>query len=247
MLLGLVFRGVAFEFRWRIDADKNIWDTAFFGGSLLATFSQGIALGAVLQGVHVEGRAYAGGWWDWLTPFSLLTGCATVSAYVLLGASWLIMKTTGGLQMRAYDLTKKALFVTLAFIGAVSLATPFLQGHYWERWFTFPNVILVAPVPIAVAGFAFGIIESVNHRRHDALPFVFSLLLFFVTFGGLGVSIWPYVVPESVTIWQAASPAASQAFMLVGVAVLVPIILIYTAYAYWVFRGKVDPHAGYHS
>ena len=247
MLLGLVFRGVAFEFRWRVDADKNVWDTAFFGGSLLATFAQGVALGAVLQGVHVEGRAYAGGWWDWLTPFTLLTGAATVSAYVLLGASWLIMKTSGGLQMRAFELTKTALFVTLGFIVAVSLATPFLQGHYWQRWLTFPGVVLTAPVPIAVAAFSYGIVESVGTRRRDALPFVLSLLLFLVTFGGLGISIWPYVVPESVTIWQAASPANSQAFMLVGIAILVPIILAYTGYAYWVFRGKVDPHAGYHS
>ena len=246
MLLGLVFRGVAFEFRWRIDRDKNIWDAAFFGGSLLAALAQGIALGATLQGVKVAGRAYAGGWFDWLTPFSLLTGVATVAAYCLLGSAWLVMKTSGSLQNKAFKLTKVALFATLVFIAAISLATPFLTGHYWERWFSFPSIILTAPVPVAVALFTWGILVSLQ-RRHDVFPFVLSLCLFAVTFGGLGISIWPYIVPESVTIWEAASPEKSQAFMLVGVGILIPIILAYTAYAYWIFRGKVDPNAGYHS
>lgn len=246
MLLGLVFRGVAFEFRFRIDADKNIWDIAFFGGSLAAALSQGVALGAVLQGIHVTGRAYSGGWFDWLSPFSILTGIATVAAYCLLGASWLVMKTTGPLQERAFHLTKIALAATLVFIAAISLATPFLQGHYYQRWFTFPSIILTAPVPVAVALFTWGLYASIQ-RRHDVFPFVLSLCLFAVTFGGLGISIFPYIVPESVTIWQAASPEKSQSFMLVGVAILIPIILTYTAYAYWIFRGKVDPNAGYHS
>jgi cytochrome d ubiquinol oxidase subunit II len=246
MLLGLVFRGVAFEFRWRIEGDKNIWDAAFFGGSLLAALAQGIALGATLQGVKVSGRAYAGGWFDWLTPFSLLTGVATVAAYCLLGSAWLVMKTSGSLQDKAFRLTRIALFATLAFIVAISLATPFLTGHYWERWFSFPSIILTAPVPVAVVLFTWGILASL-HRRHDVFPFVLSLCLFAVTFGGLGISIWPYIVPESVTIWEAASPEKSQSFMLVGVGILIPIILAYTAYAYWIFRGKVDPNAGYHS
>ncbi len=246
MLLGLVFRGVAFEFRFRIDADENIWDLAFFGGSLAAALAQGVALGAVLQGVKVAGRAYAGGWFDWLTPFSLLTGVATVAAYSLLGATWIIMKTSGELQDHAFKLTKYALGATLFFIGAISLATPFLQGHYYQRWFTFPSIILTAPVPVAVALFTAGLWYSVE-KRHDVFPFVLSLCLFAVTFGGLGISIFPYIVPESVTIWQAAAPEKSQNFMLVGVAILIPIILAYTAYSYWIFRGKVDPNAGYHS
>ena len=246
MLLGLVFRGVAFEFRWRVDHDRNIWDLAFFGGSLLAALAQGIALGAVLQGVKVAGRAYAGGWWDWLSPFTLLTGVATVVAYCLLGSSWLVMKTSGALQDKAFDVARIALFATLAFLVAISLATPFLQGHYYERWFTFPSIILTAPVPIAVGLFSWGLYVSLR-RRHDVFPFVLSLCLFAVTFGGLGLSIWPYIVPESVTIWAAASPEKSQNFMLVGVGILIPVILAYTSYAYWIFRGKVDPSAGYHS
>lgn len=246
MLLGLVFRGVAFEFRWRVDKERNVWDLAFFGGSLVAALAQGIALGAVLQGINVSGRAYAGGWWDWLSPFSVLTGVATVTAYCLLGATWLVMKTSGRLQERAYELTRTLLFATLAFIVIISAATPFLQGHYWQRWFTFPNVVLTAPVPLAVALFAWGLLHSLATRR-QALPFILSLCLFAVTFGGLGVSLWPYIVPEKITIWQAAAPEASQSFLIVGVGILVPIILAYTAYSYWIFRGKVDPNTGYHA
>jgi cytochrome d ubiquinol oxidase subunit II len=246
MLLGLVFRGVAFEFRWRNQKDRNVWDLAFFGGSLVAALAQGIALGAVLQGVQVSGRAYGGGWWDWLSPFSLLTGAATVAAYTLLGATWLVMKTTGSLQKRSFMASRISLIITLVFIVAVSLATPFLQGHYWERWFTFPSIVLTAPVPIAVAIFAIGLLKSLE-RRSDHWPFILALALFLVTFGGLGVSIWPYVVPEQITIWQAAAPETSQRFLIFGVAILIPIVLAYTAYAYWVFRGKVDTNAGYHS
>lgn len=246
MLLGLVFRGVAFEFRWRVDKERNVWDLAFFGGSLVAALAQGIALGAVLQGIAVSGRAYAGGWWDWLSPFSILTGVATVTAYCLLGAAWLVMKTSGSLQARAYDLTRALLFASLFFIVAISAATPFLQGHYWQRWFTFPNIVLTAPVPLAVVLFAWGLLHALARRR-QALPFILSLCLFAVTFGGLGVSMWPYIVPERITIWQAAAPEVSQSFLIVGVGILVPIILAYTGYSYWIFRGKVDANTGYHA
>ena len=146
MLLGLVFRGVAFEFRWRTQKERNRWDTAFFGGSLLATLAQGIALGAILQGIHVSGRQYAGGWWDWLTPFSILTGVALVIGYALLGATWLVMKTEGALRDRAYHLSWVLLLAMLGAIGAVSIATPFLHVQYTQRWFTWPNILLTAPV-----------------------------------------------------------------------------------------------------
>ena len=136
MLLGLVFRGVAFEFRWRTTKERNRWDTAFFGGSLLATLAQGIALGAILQGIHVSGRQYAGGWWDWLTPFSILTGVALVIGYALLGATWLVMKTEGELRDRAYHLSWVLLLAMLGAIGAVSIATPFLHVQYTQRWFS---------------------------------------------------------------------------------------------------------------
>jgi cytochrome d ubiquinol oxidase subunit II len=245
MLLGLVFRGVAFEFRWRTTRERNLWDIAFTGGSLLATLAQGIALGAILQGINVSGRQYAGGWWDWLTPFSILTGVSLVIGYSLLGATWLVAKTEGELREKAYGLSWWLLFGMLGALVAVSLATPFLDGEYYKRWFAWPNIVLTAPVPIAVAGVALLLLRSLAARQ-DYRPFFLSLLLFALAYAGLGISMYPYIVPRSVTIWQAAAPENSQMFMLYGVAVLIPIILAYTAWAYWVFRGKVVAGSGYH-
>ena len=245
MLIGLVFRGVAFEFRWRTEAEKNRWDLAFAGGSFIAALSQGIALGAILQGIHVEGRHYGGGWWDWLTPFSLLTGAAVVAGYGLLGATWLVMKTEGVLREETYRLSWWLLIATLGAIGAVSLATPFLDAEYARRWFAWPNILFVAPVPVAVAGITAMLLGSLANRQ-DYRPFFLTLVLFALCYAGLGVSMWPYIVPRSITIWQAAAPENSLVFMLFGVALLVPIILAYTAWAYWVFRGKVNPESGYH-
>jgi cytochrome d ubiquinol oxidase subunit II len=245
MLLGLVFRGVAFEFRWRTQRESNRWDIAFAGGSWLATLAQGIALGAILQGVHVEGRHYAGGWWDWLTPFSIVTGVALAAGYALLGATWLVLKTEGELRDKAYRLSWYLLFAMLGAIGAVSLATPLLHIHYAERWFAWPNVILTAPVPLAVGGVSALLLQSLI-KKQDNRPFFLSLALFGLSYAGLGISMYPYIVPQSITIWQAASPENSQLFMLAGVAVLIPLILGYTAWAYWVFRGKVKVGTGYH-
>jgi cytochrome bd ubiquinol oxidase subunit II len=244
MLLGLVFRGVAFEFRWRTVRAKPAWDIAFFGGSLLAAFSQGVILGAILQGVAVEGRAYAGGWWDWLSGFSLLTGASVVVAYALLGATWLNMKTEGALQAKARLIAPWMAVLTLIAIGAVSLATPFLQAEYYARWFAWPQIVLTAPVPVLVAVSAAALFWSL-HKGREVAPFLLSLALFVLTFAGLGISLYPYIVPDSVTIWEAAAPASSQIFMLIGAGVMIPIILAYTGYAYWVFRGKVRDE-GYH-
>ena len=246
MLLGLVFRGVAFEFRWRTQRERNLWDIAFAGGSLLAALAQGVALGAILQGVHVEGRHYAGGWWDWLTPFSILTGVAVVIGYGLLGATWLVMKTEGELRDEAYRLSWWLLFAMLGAIGAVSIATPFLDAEYARRWFAWPGIILTAPVPIAVAGVTVLLLRSLANKQ-DYRPFFLTLALFALSYAGLGISMWPYIVPRSITIWQAASPRDSQVFMLFGVSILVPLILGYTAWAYYVFRGKVNAEGGYHS
>jgi len=245
MLLGLVFRGVAFEFRARAAREGNFWDIAFAGGSMLAAASQGIALGAILQGVKVAGRGYGGGWWDWLTPFSLLTGAAVIVGYALLGATWLVLKTTDDLRDRAYRLSWRLLFAMLAALVAVSIATPFLHVEYWRRWFEWPNILFTAPVPILVGGVTLLLLRALE-RRQDSWPFGLTLVLFALTYAGLGISMYPYIVPQSITIWQAAAPATSQLFMLVGVLILIPMILAYTALAYWVFRGKVDPEAGYH-
>ena len=245
MLLGLVFRGVAFEFRWRSQRERNRWDFAFAGGSLAASLAQGIALGAILQGIKVDGRLYAGGWWDWLTPFSLLTGVAVVIGYGLLGATWLVMKTDGHLRERAYRLTWWLLFGMLGAIGLVSIATPLLDAQYAHRWFDWPNILLTAPVPVAVAGVTLLLLRALAAKQ-DYRPFFLSLVLFALSYGGLGISMWPYIVPRSITIWEAAAPQNSQLFMLVGVSIMIPIILIYTAFAYYVFRGKVTADSGYH-
>jgi len=244
MLLGLVFRGVAFEFRWRSQRERNRWDLAFAGGSLVAALAQGIALGAILQGVRVAERAYAGGWWDWLTPFSILTGVALVVGYALLGATWLVMKTTGELRERAYRLSWWLLIAMLGAIGAVSLATPLLDAEYARRWFAWPHILFTAPVPVAVAAVAVLSLRSLA-RRQDHWPFLLALSLFALSYAGLGISMYPYIVPRSITIWQAAAPETAG-ILLVGVSILIPIILIYTGWAYWVFRGKVDPESGYH-
>jgi cytochrome d ubiquinol oxidase subunit II len=246
MLIGLIFRGVAFEFRWRTRRGQFLWDWAFAGGSLLATFAQGIALGALVQGIPVEGRAYAGGWWNWLTPFSLLTGVALVTGYALLGATWLVYKTEGRVQDAAYRFAFAAAVGTLAAIAAVSLWTPFLNPLFRGRWFAWPQVLYTAPVPLMVGLAAFVLFRSLTERRRELAPFLAALSLFVLSYVGLGISFYPYIVPTSVTIWEAAAPDNSLGFLLVGAGVLVPLILAYTAYSYWVFRGKVNASGGYH-
>ncbi|MHC2626145.1 cytochrome d ubiquinol oxidase subunit II [Bradyrhizobium huanghuaihaiense] len=245
MLIALVFRGVAFEFRWRAQGERNPWDLAFAGGSWLAALAQGVALGAILQGVKVEARHYAGGWWDWLTPFSILTGVSLVIGYALLGATWLVMKTEGRLRDRAYRLSWLLLFAMLGAIVAVSIATPLLHVQYTQRWFAWPNIIFTAPVPIAVAAVTVLLLRALANK-YDYQPFFLSLALFALSYAGLGISMYPFIVPQSITIWQAAAPPNSQIFLLFGVSVLIPLILGYTAWAYWVFRGKVRPESGYH-
>ena len=244
MLLALVFRGVAFEFRWRASR-KSVWDWAFAGGSVLATFAQGVALGALVQGIPVSNRAYAGGWWDWLTPFSILTGAALLVGYALLGATWLNLKTTGELQERARRFAWITAFGTLALIGVVSLWTPLMNSQFMARWFAWPAILYSAPVPLFVAVAALVLFKGLIARR-DASPFVAALALFVLSYIGLGISFYPYIVPPSITIWSAAAPESSLRFLLVGAAVLIPLILAYTAWSYWVFRGKVDPSASYH-
>ena len=244
MLLALVFRGVAFEFRWRDPAHRRWWDIAFTAGSVMAAFAQGVILGALLQGIEVEGRGYGGGWLDWLTPFSVLCGASVVIGYALLGACWLVMKAEGGLQAHAWRFARLLGPATLAAIVAVSLATPFLEATYFRRWFEMPWVVFSAQVPLLVAILSFVFWRALA-TRHETAPFLIALAIFALCFAGLGISMFPYIVPTSVTIWDAAAPEASQLFMLVGAGVLIPIIIAYTAYSYWVFRGKTG-HEGYH-
>jgi cytochrome d ubiquinol oxidase subunit II len=244
MLLGLVFRGVAFEARWRDARHEAYWDFAFFAGSLIAAMSQGMILGALLQGIAVDGRAYAGGWLDWLSPYSLLTGVGVVAGYALLGSTFLAMKVTGRAEDHAYRLAMRAGLAVLALMAAVSLATPFLFAQYWDRWFRMPNLLFVSQVPLLTAICFFALFRSIRKRR-TYRPFLIALALFALGMAGLGISMWPFVVPDSITIWDAAAPERSQVFMLVGVALIMPVILAYTGWAYWVFRGKVGAE-GYH-
>jgi cytochrome bd ubiquinol oxidase subunit II len=237
MVLALVFRGVAFEFRWKTERGRRLWDWAFAGGSIIATLAQGIALGALVQGIPVIGRAYAGGWWDWLSPFSIVTGVALLVGYALLGATWLILKTDGALQLRAYRLAVVTGIATAGFIIAVSLWTPFLEPIYMARWFAFPQILFTAPVPLLVALCLLALFRGLA-KRWEIVPFLASQGLFLLSYIGIGISFYPYIVPPTLSIWDAAAPAASQRFLLIGTAPLVPLILAYTAYAYWVFRGK---------
>jgi cytochrome d ubiquinol oxidase subunit II len=217
---------------------------AFFIGSLAATFAQGITLGALLYGIHVEGRLYAGGWCDWLSLYSLMTGAGLVAGYALLGAGWLIWKTEGDVHVRARRLARILLPLLLAAIGAVSLYTPFVMPQYFERWLRYPGLLVTVPMPVLFGAVTLALWWALGRGR-DWLPFLLSLGLFLLSMAGLAISIWPDVIPGRVTIWQAAAPYASQSFMLIGAAVLMPLILAYTGWAYWVFRGKVGEH-GYH-
>jgi cytochrome d ubiquinol oxidase subunit II len=245
MLLGLVFRGVAFEFRWRTKRGGAWWDTGFWIGSTVAAFMQGIALGALVQGITIVDRAYAGGWWDWLTPFTILTGVAVTVGYALLGATWLNLKTSGDLQIRAQRIAKITAAGTIGLIGIVSLWTPFINSVYFERWFAFPTAFFSALVPLLLGLCALALWLGLARDRH-LQPFLAALGLFVLSFIGLGISFYPYIVPGALTIQEAAAPEASLIFLLWGAAFLVPVILAYTGYSYWVFRGKIDPEEGYH-
>jgi cytochrome bd ubiquinol oxidase subunit II len=245
MLLGLIFRGVAFEFRFRTKRWKPVWDWGFAVGSTTAAVMQGIALGALVQGIAVENRAYAGGWWDWLTPFSILTGIGVVVGYALLGSTWLNLKTTGQLQEKARRLALYAGIGTVGLIGVVSIWTPFLDRVYFERWFGWPTTFFSALVPLLVLSTAVALWWGLRTGAH-LMPFLAALGLFVLSFIGIGISFYPYIVPGALTIHEAAAPDSSLTFLLIGATFLVPIILAYTGYAYWVFRGKVEPGEGYH-
>jgi len=245
MLLALVFRGVAFEFRFRHPALRRFWDGAFCGGSLLATFAQGIVLGAFIQGFKVDGRHFAGTSFDWVAPFPLATGLALMFGYGLLGAAWLILKTEGELQDWARRAGRVCLVAVLAAILAVSLWTPLTHADIARRWFSWPNIGLLAPVPIVTALLAVGEWYALR-GRHESLPFLGAVGLFLMSFVGIAISLWPMIVPYHYTLWQAASSGSTQAFLLIGTLFLLPVILMYTAWSYWVFRGKVGETAAYH-
>jgi cytochrome bd ubiquinol oxidase subunit II len=246
MLAGLICRGVSFEFRFKADeAHRQFWDVAFAAGSYVAAFSQGVALGAFINGFHVTGPSYQGGALDWLTPFSLFTGFGVLIAYALLGSTWLIMKTEGALQQRMIALARPVTIILLVGIGIVSLWTPLAHPKVAERWFSLPNIILFAPVPVLTLATTWAILHVLRREPH-VLPFALALFLLFLGYSGLAISLWPNIIPPEVTLWAAAGPPQSMGFALVGALFIIPIILGYTAWSYYVFRGKVRVGEGYH-
>jgi cytochrome d ubiquinol oxidase subunit II len=251
MLLALILRGVSFEFRWPAKPHHIFWDVAFFSGSLVAGFAQGVILGGLIQGIVVEDIQFAGGPFDWLTPFALLSGVGLVFGYALLGATWLIMKTEGDVAERMRRFAPLLLFAVLLFLALVSLWTPLTIDRIAARWFSLPNFYYLWPVPFLTALLAFTVWRGLD-RRSDWVPFAGTVGLFLLSFAGLAISTYPWVVPppagvqEGITVHEAASSPETQIFMLVGTAPLIPIVLAYTGFSYWTFRGKVRPGEGYH-
>jgi cytochrome d ubiquinol oxidase subunit II len=245
MLLALVFRGVAFEFRFRDAEHKTFWDHAFNYGSAIATFAQGIVLGSFIQGYEVTGRQFSGSSLAFLTPFSLMTGVALLFGYGLLGAGWLILKTEGDIQAAARRHGRICLIGVLAAVAVVSIWTPVASPIVAARWFSWPNILILAPVPIATAAAALATWRALGSRA-EILPFAGAVSLFVLSYIGIAISLYPMIVPYHFTLWEAASSERTQAFLLVGTLVLLPVILMYTGWSYWVFRGKVRADAGYH-
>jgi len=245
MLLGLVLRGVAFEFRFKAERSRVLWDVAFSGGSLVAAFAQGATLGAFIQGIHVVDGRFAGGAFDWLTPFSAMTGIGLICGYALLGSTWTIWRTEGELQAWSRKMARPMLISVVLFVGLVSLWTPLADPAIAERWFTLPNLFYLLPVPLITAGCVLSLWRGLAREWEEA-PFFLAVSLFLLSFLGLGISLWPYAVPRTLTIWDAAAQPETQLFILIGVLILLPLILAYTGYSYWVFRGKLRGNEGYH-
>jgi cytochrome d ubiquinol oxidase subunit II len=245
MLLALVFRGVAFEFRWIGATSKRYWTFAFAAGSVLAGFCQGLILGGLIQGIKVENSAFAGSAFDWATPFAVLCGLGLVAGYSLLGATWLVMKTQGGVAKRARIEAKLLLVAVLAFMAIVSVWTPLAFERIAVRWFSLPNILFFWWVPAATALVAFAAWRWLETER-EVLPFLATIALFLLGYLGLLISNFPYLVPPSLTIWQTAAAPATHIFMLMGTLVILPIILGYVIFVYWIFGGKLRESEGYH-
>jgi cytochrome d ubiquinol oxidase subunit II len=245
MLLALVFRGVAFEFRYRDVEHRTFWDHAFNFGSIIATFAQGIVIGAFIQGFEVQGRVFAGDSFDCFTLFSIFTGAALVFGYGLLGAGWLILKTEGELQQRARRWGRVCLVGVAIALAVVSCWTPLLQHPIERRWFTWPNYALLSPVPIVTLALIYWEWRALRGGS-EAAPFIIAVGLFFLSYIGIAISMWPMIVPYRYTLWQAASSPSTQVFLLIGTAFVLPIVFMYTGWSYWVFRGKVKARLGHH-
>jgi cytochrome d ubiquinol oxidase subunit II len=238
MLFALIFRGVSFELRQKARRTRRAWDLAFTAGSSVAAFCQGLLLGGLLEGVTLRDQRFAGSPWDWLTPFSLVVGLGVMGGYALLGATWLNLKTEGPLRDWARVAARRALLLALFALAVVSIYTPLKFPHIEQRWFGGLNWLWLSPMPLGSAVVALLLWRQLRRGAHYA-PFFLSIALFVLGYVGIGVSLWPNIVPPSLTIWEAAAPRSSQLFALVQLAIALPMVFIYTGYAYWVFRGKV--------
>jgi cytochrome d ubiquinol oxidase subunit II len=244
MMVALIFRGVAFEFRQKAVRTRLAWDIALGGGSTVAAYCQGLLLGGLLEGVTVKDGAFAGGAFDWLTPFSLTVGLGVVGGYALLGATWLQMKTEGRIREWAQRAALRSLVLTLLGLGVVSVYTPWAFPEIRERWFGDGHWVTLAPVPLATVIAAVSLLRELR-RGATYAPFLYAIALFLLGYLGIGISLWPHIVPPSLTIWDAAAPRESQVFELVALAITLPMVLIYTGYAYYVFRGRIKEGAQY--
>lgn len=244
MLLGLIFRGVAFEFRFKAVKSRFIWDYAFHFGSIVAALMQGMILGAYVRGVQVEGRSFAGHPFDWLSAYSFMTGVALLFGYALLGATWLVMKTNGVTQDWARKCASYVLGYVGVFIAIVSISMPVMNEGVRKLWFSLPNFYCLLPIPLLTAAL-FVMIWRDLHRNFEHRPFFLSMGIFFMGYIGWGISLWPWLVPFAVTFRQAAAAPTSQSFLLAGTLVILPVTLGYVAYCYYVFRGKAS-HEGYY-
>lgn len=237
MIWGLILRGVSFDFRAKAkDKHKHLWDKTFIAGSLFATYAQGYMLGMYIMGLAVTSATVL---------FSMLVGLCLVSGYCLTGASWLIMKTEGTLQRRAIGWARTALWGTALGIALVSLATPLISTRIFEKWFSLPNFILLMPIPLVTGGLVvfLEVVLRKLPRQNDSycwVPFAGTVCIFLLSFQGLAYSFYPFIVPDKMTVWDAASAPESLMFMLIGTAIVLPCIIAYNLFAYRVFRGKVS-------
>ena len=244
MLVALIFRGVAFEFRFKADRSQSFWDLSFAFGSTLATFCQGLILGA-LVGDMSSTKTMADPV-DWFTPFSITTGFALLSGYGLLGACWLIHKAEGNLQVIAKKLALKLLFVMLAFFAVVSIWMLVDQPAVAERWLVFPDSLILLPLPLLSAFFAYRLWSILRQSREPGLkPLAYVMGLFLTAFGGLVAGVFPYIIPGRLTIWEAIAPDKTVYFTLVGNLIFIPVVIAYNIYAYRTFSGKTSMKDGY--
>jgi len=244
MLIALVLRGVSFEFRFKATTSRHLWGICLAGGSIAAAFAQGVILGAIVEGIPLEDGRYLGCAFGWFSPFSMLTGVALVFGYALLGSTWLVAKTTGPLQDLAFMLTRPLIAIVVVFMGLVSVWLPFLSSQIMARWFDSGHFLWLSPIPLLAVATAAWLWRAAT-RRAEFTPFFLALTFFGLGFAGLLLGMWPNLLPPDLSLWEAAAPPSTQRFVLVGTAIMLPAVLGYTAWSYYVFRGKIEADAGY--